>query len=583
MMKKGFWSLAALVAGLVVGLTLRAEESAPVVLETPGVSAVPEAPPPLADSLLFSPSWQSVREQFSKDLNQVEARRTRQLLSLLQRRTQEAEREVVEARRVRNATEIRVAQAFRETLETIRIAVTAGQPAVWPESVRPEMRARMKAFQDEFEAADRTGAEQVAAVRAGLLVRFSDALRAAGRTIPEDIDTLFSRWLAEDPPKPEEPSDPEKTPGVETPPPPEEAPPPEPPKEYFAESGPAEGEWTPVGRWTADMRGPDLFRIPVFDSREPGKGTQANQVSGQSSEWSWEPIQPLTPGTEYAFRLKRLEGCGLVDVVNWPSPDHPGELAIRTPYSSLIPNRVGFELQWAKRAVVEDPAIVEARRELAEKGIDVPVTTRPEGARVGVNGKVYRLPSGEVALTPCTVRLLPGVVRLTLVLEEYLPHDVAEFRVDKGVRLGWQFQSELDLPGTQVRVDSKTPWKAVKIEVKPGDKIWVIPEGTWVIGERSESCGAAGYDESKFSHYAAAKTSALRQVADAPYGALLMRIGVTEKSPPIVIEKPLRIVSSRVGVLAFDTNEIADPKARRDNRGVLTLKVIVLPKKKEVP
>jgi hypothetical protein len=540
--------------------------------------------PPL-DPILFSPNWQSVRAQFRKENEQVAARRVRQLMPLVQRSLQEAEQSVTEARRVRNATEIRVAQAYRDTLAGVRDAVTAGSPVPWPESVRPEMRERLKKFRDEFEAASQAADEPVAAVRTAQLTRFADALRAAQQPVPEDIEALYSRWLAEDPPEPgaEKPPDGETPPAEEEAPPPEEVKPPEPPKEYFAESGPADGEWTPVGRWTAEMRGPDLFKIQIFDAREPRTGAQANQVSGQTSVWSWEPIQPLAPGTNYVYRLKRLEGRTAVDVVNWPGPDHPGELAIRTPHASVIPSPVGFELQWAKPTQAEDPAVVEARRELAEKGIDIPIQSRPEGARVGVNGKVYRLPSGEAALTPCTVRLLPGTVRLTLVLDEHVPHDVAEFKVTAGARMNWQFQSELDLPGTSFRVDAKTPWQVAKIEVATGDRIWVIPEGTWVIGERGETCGAAGYDEAKLPHYAAAKTAALRQVAEAPYGALLMRIGVKEKSKPILIEKPLRIVSPMSGVLGFDTNEISESKARRDNRGALSLKIIVIPRKKGTP
>lgn len=540
--------------------------------------------PPLAEPILFTPAWQTVRAQYLKENEKASARRVSQLMPRVQQGLKEAEQSVAEARRIRNATEIRVSQAFRDTLISLRGAVSAGKPMEWPEEVRPEMRERLKKFRDEFEPASQAADEQVAAVRAAQITRFTEALQAAQRPVPEDVETMFSRWLAEDPPKPEE-----KPPAGETPkdkpvePPPEEVKPPEPPKEYFAESGTPDGDWTPVGRWTAEMRGPDLMRIPVFELREARKGTQANLISGQTSEWSWEPIQPPASGTNYVFRLKRLEGREVVDVVHWPSPEHPGELAIRTPYSKEIPTSIGFELQCAKRTQAEDPAVVEARRELAQKGIDIPVQTRPEGARVGVNGKVYRHPSGEVALTPCTIRLLPGPVRLTLVLDGHVPHDVAEFKVAAGAQLNWQFQSELDLPGTMFRVDSKTPWPVAKIEVKAGDRIWVIPEGTWVIGERGETCGAGGYDETRMPHYAAAKTAALRQVAEAPYGALLMRIGVKEKSQPILIEKPLRIVSPMSGVLAFDTNEIMESKARRDNRGSLNLKIIVIPKKKEAP
>lgn len=590
MKRAAVWILAGWALGFSGTVRAQGPEAAPAAgddaaaTNEAAAAAVTNALPPL-DPLLYSPKWLTVRSQFLKENERVAARRVGQLMPGIQRSLKEVETAVAEAKRVRNATEIRVSQAFRDILVGVRDAVAAGKPVEWPETVRPEMRERLKTFRDEFELSVRAADEPVAAVRTAQLAKFTEALRAAQRPVPEDVETLFDRWLAEEPPAPdaEKPADPEAPPGETPEPPPEEAKPPEPPKEFFAESGEPDGEWAPFGRWTAEMRGPDLFQIRVFESREPRKGTQANLISGQSSEWSWEPVQPPPAGTNYAFRLKRLEGRMAVDVVHWPGPDHPGELSIRTPYASVIPTPVGFELQWAKRAQAEDPAVVEARRELAEKGVDIPVLTRPEGARVGVNGKVYRLPSGEVALTPCTLRLLPGTVRLTLVLDEYVPHDVPEFRVTPGARLNWQFQSETDLPGTAVRVDSKTPWQVAKIEVKAGDRIWVIPEGTWTIGERGESCGPAGYNDAKLTHYAAAKTSALRQVADAPYGVLLMRIGVKEKTQPIPVEKAMWIASPMSGVLAFDTNEIADPKARRDNRGSLNLKVIVIPRKKEAP
>lgn len=563
-------ALIVLAAGLTCGL--RAEEIPPA---EPVVSAPP------VDPLLFSPSWQSVRAQFNREIAHSKAQRLPLLLPILQRGLQAAERDLAEARRVRNATGIRVAQTFRDTLNTARTAVGNGQPVEWPETVRPEMREQLKGVRDEIDAASQIYDEKVRQLRTEQLARFSDALRKAGHPVPEEVQPVFENWLTQDPPKPEEPLPVEPNPATgEAVKPPEDVPPPEPPKEYFAESGLAEGEWTPVGRWTADMMGPDIFRVPVYACREPQKGSQRNQLSGQSSDWIWEPVQALPEGSNYVFRLKRLEDRTPVDVIQWPGAGNQDPLVLRTPYTKEIPARVGFELQWAARSPPkEDPALVEARDELAAKGIDIPVITRPPGARIGVNGRVYSLPSGEDAVTPCTIRLMPGTVRLTLVLADYVDHDVPEFQVSSGIKMQWQFQAEMDLAGTPVRVDSKVPWKRTPIEVKRGDKIWVIPDGSWTIGERGETCDAGGYGDAKFLHYSVAKAPALRQMPSAPYGALLVRIGQGKLARPVLIDKPVKFTANTAGFLFFDTNESVDSKARLNNRGFLNLKVIVLPKK----
>ncbi|MDZ4199629.1 MAG: hypothetical protein U1E27_10150, partial [Kiritimatiellia bacterium] len=456
---------------------------------------------------------------------------------------------------------------------------SSGQSVEWPENVRRELQPRLDTLRAEIEAAEKAHIQRMTELQQTQFAWFSTQYREARLPEVEDMETLFNIWLDEEAPPPETP---EPTPGGpetpgEKPPAESEMPKPEPVKEFFAQSSPLGREWIPVGRWTAEMMGPEIFRIPVFNRGADETGSLENMLSKAKSEWKWEAIKALPPGGNHVFRLRRMAERNPVDVIRWPDAAKNEPLVIRTPYSRVIPLPVGFELQAAAPEEPDDPGKEDREKELAEKGVDLVLVTQPPGARIGVDGKVFRLPSGEPARTPCTIRLLPGKIRLTLALPDHVSRDIPEYDVIRGEqRVQWQFQAEADLPGTKARANARTGWEDSGIEVKSGDKVWIVPDtgGSWTVGERGEPCGAEGYSEEKHPHYAAQKVAALKQVAEAPYGGLVARIGFSGQ--PFSVAGRIGFIAPSSGKLWFDVNESPEATHRRDNRGTLSFKVVVI-------
>ena len=117
------------------------------------------------------------------------------------------------------------------------------------------------------------------------------------------------------------------------------------------------------------------------------------------------------------------------------------------------------------------------------------------------------------------------------------------------------------------------------MRVNPGDRLIQVPRGQWTIGSKGEPCVADGYDrdDPKFRHYYEGKDAPTRQVREANYGALLARVGFPGGTiVPVGAETG---ITARVsGIVLFDVNEGSTPELRKDNRGTMEVKVIVIPK-----
>jgi hypothetical protein len=141
--------------------------------------------------------------------------------------------------------------------------------------------------------------------------------------------------------------------------------------------------------------------------------------------------------------------------------------------------------------------------------------------------------------------------------------------------LKWKF-----VPDPRIMIKTSTlsadvnQWYPSGILIQNDVVIAVRADGEWSCGAKGERCSPDGYPTSvpTYRHYS---DPALRQVADAPYGALLAKIG--KDGIPMVIGRAARFKAAGKGMLYFDVNEVTGKTARSDNTGEVTLHLSIIP------
>jgi len=582
---------------LAAALPAEAQRHPRPTLPPPGPPAVqkpaePAKPAPAEPAKPAEPAeFRALRAAYEAQAARLAEARDRAIRGELQRAAAKADEELQERTRVRNVRLMMIARNLKEAFEAVLAGYDAEKKLAWPEDIRRENEETFAATRAAVEAAAATADKAEAEFRAQALERFLALLKPEERPAePEAAQTLFDRWRAAGawPLPAETPAPaPGATPPGDSPPGtvvPGETPPPapaEPLPEIFARSETDEPDdgWFTVARWTAEMAGPEMFDIPVFDRTGDETGSQFNPLTQRASTWKYEHIRGL-PSGRFAFRLKRLEGRETVDVLRWPRSDTRGPLQIRTRVSVAFPSPTGFELLAAPMSGESGKPPAEAPPAAPGRVVEVQVTSEPPGAAIIVNGRVYR-EGDKVVRTPASIRL-PAAERPTirLRLAGHADFVAEQFRTDHLRSLHGRLILERDLPGKKVRVNPKELWEpAGEVRVNAGDRLILVPSGQWTIGSKGEPCGPEGYDRNdpKFKHYYEGGSAPTRQVQDANYGALLVRVGFPGGSiVPVGAETG---ITARVGgIVLFDVNEGSTPELRKDNRGSMEVKVIVIPK-----
>ncbi len=552
----------------------------------------PAKPSPAEPSKPTEPAeFRALRAAYEAQAARLAEARDRAVRGELKRAVAAADEELQERTRVRNVRLMMIARNLKEALEAVLTGYEAEKKLAWPEDIRRENEESYAATRAAVEAAAAAADRAEAEFRAQALERFLSLIKPDERPAePEAAQKLFDRWLASGawpPPVETAPPGPGPEPSGEASPPPAapgETPPSTPVAplpEIFARSETDEPEegWFTVARWTAEMAGPEMFEIAVFDRTGDETGSQFNPLTQRTSAWKYEHVRGL-PSGRFAFRLKRLEGRETVDVMRWPRSDARGPLQIRTRVSVAFPSPTGFELLAAPMSSEAGKPPAEAAPAAPGQVVEVQVTSEPPGAAILVNGRVYR--EGEtVVRTPAKIRL-PASERpsIRLRLPGYADFVAEQFRSDHLRSLHGRLVLERDLPGKKVRVNPKELWEpAGDVRVNPGDRLILVPSGQWIIGSKGEAVGPAGYDRNdpKFKHYYEGESAPTRQVPDANYGALLVRVGFPGGAiMPVGVETG---ITARVGgIVLFDVNEGTTQELRKDNRGSMEVKVIVIPK-----
>lgn len=512
---------------------------------------------------LFTPEMLQLRAAISNELATAKARAPNPKREKLVAAQQTWETELAEKRKNRNVRGIAIAESAVATIRDAIAALDAKGSFEFPATLRRELTedfAKLKAEADALASSDPSA---LTAAETKCLGAFRQGAARSGATLTSEDAAALARmrtWLTETPPK----AKPAAKPGTDAATTTEAAAAAnrdaplmavnkEPPKEFFAESRPG-ADWTTVGTWTAEIWGPDVFDIPVYGAAGKRSGKKMNPLVGRETRWTYEAARALEAG-DYAFRLRRLDKHGVVDVVDWPTPGNQGTLSVRTHMVETVPAPTGFELQCSMG-----------------KGVVVPVKSEPAGAKVAVNGVTYQA-DGRDATTPFTMILPPGTYAIRITADGFQDLEAKSFEIKEGRQIVVKLQPLKDLPGKVVHVDPAKPWQESGVILKKGERVRLSVTGQWACGSKGEMVGPGGYpNKIAYGHYYLDPRASPRQVDGKPYGALLARIG---DGPIAVIGEGSGFIASAGGVLKFDINDALDPVARRDNKGALDVKVSV--------
>jgi len=534
-----------------------------------------------------SPELRTLRTYWEAAQRRIGEEKSRTVQGFLQSAIGKADTELQERQRTRNVRGIMVSRELKEALERVRDAWAAGAALPWPDQVRKEnegpladIRSALERMLEEF---DRREAE----IRQQAIERFVALLPPADRPeSPEAAAALFDQWVRGEWPladtRPPEGADEPPKDSSAAPAPPETVAPSESPPDVIAVSEGApndEGVWTVVGRWSGELMGPEIIRLRLAGAVGKEEGRAFNPLTQKTSTWQLERLEAIPSDVEFHWRLKRLQDRRPLDVMTWPGPENGGMLVVRTPSSASFPFACGFEIQVAPRAGSEavHAGATSGPAELDRPTVEVQITSTPPGAAIWVNGRPYR-EGGQLVRTPARIRLTPETHAIRLKLPGHADHVVPEFRAQHLRMLSARLTPYRDLPGKTVTVNPRQVWTLVEgVRVEPGDRLVVVASGEWKIGEKGETCGPDGYDRNDpaFKHYYEASGPA-RQLQDANYGALLVRIGFPG---PVFVAGSEGVVDARIGgVVMLDVNEGMAPQLRKDNRGSIRAKVIVIPR-----
>ncbi len=504
-----------------------------------------------------APAFQSLHPASVKAVEQARKNRISRQRAVLAAEYRKWSDELAQRERTRNVKGMAIATAAVDALKKSLESLAATGTATAPESTRAELAQPLAAIRAQLEAAQRAADPVFDAA----LAEFKKALAEAGVADPGDAElrAAFDRWVAA-PPAPAKPA------AGNTPPAPGPAGVPTPPAsvgapsgDYFAQSGTAQG-WQKLGRWTARISAMDIISIKVFEQEGRTSGKFENPLFGTLTPWTAEFTGKLRPG-RYHFRLKRLPDHLPVDVEQWPTEANQGTLEFRTPMPEQKNLAIGFEIEYAG----------------TEPLVAVSIETEPAGAQVEVDGMVYT-EDGKPFRTPGVLQLPAGPHALRIFAEGHVEQKVARYEVREGAAISARLTpiTARTAPGRQLRVDPKVIWGPTGLTVPVGAKISVVAGGEWACGAKKEMCGPGGYPagDVKFGHYYLNPRNSPRQVRDAPYGALIARIGT---GLPFVVRVGQEWVAREAGTLQFDVNEETDPKLRSDNLGMLELRVQITP------
>lgn len=541
---------------------------------------------------LDAPPFPALKQAYDQQKASMSAPRVAKLKALLTRRQADAEQALKEKTMAQNIKGVAVAKAALVIFADALTNLDQHGDFQFPDKVRKDLDATLEACRAEKQAIDAEYNKVIEPLKEGLFVQFCEAAQAQGGSGPTpDKAKLKTRFLSWIEPAKVEPSAPSlnrtnappgttagSTNATENGATPTNAAPqaskqPVVP-DIIGQSGPGE-RWVTFGRWTGEMAGMDVISIPVIGRSNDTQWTQAAPMSGRDSVLQYKVIRVLPERTNYLFRVKTIPEREPVSVLEWPRRANDYTLLVRTTPSTQMPAPHGFDLQVSLPPEQLD-ALFPPEREAGSNTVGqftLKVVTTPPGAQVFVDGILCQAADGGV-VTPCEILLAAGAHSIRLRARGFQDVVSAHYGMSSNRVLEWTFYNAAHVTKKNVAVSAMKRWTAAEVKVNKGDVIAVEATGQWACARKGERCTADGYPiNQEFYEYYLSPQNSPREVRDANYGALIMKIG--EDGTPVVVGSHGTLTAAEAGPLFFDINEADDGKSRHDNSGAIMVKLTV--------
>jgi hypothetical protein len=556
-------------------------------------SATEVSPPKPKEVNLRSPEMQTIKTEYLRERSDLDARRLAKLKELARRFLADAEADLSAKQKSGNISGIAVATKAVEIGKGWIQQLETQKDMTVPGDVRRELKEKMNVIAARKKEID----EDWMAGLENLEIRFFDSftqkVKAQGveEVDEEKLKNLFRQLVGVSPPARIASSETaEKTasvassggePATATA---SIAQPTVQPVE-IGRSGDAT-DWVPLAKWFAEVSTLMILDVPIVNRNKEETSEESN-VLGGTCKTRFEPVSVLQSAEGCIFRVMSIPGNEPVEVIGWPRKANKWVLQVRVKPGAEVPSRHGIELQVsASSARLLQPVATVSASEGVETtgngsvadGVKINISTEPPGAFVYVDKVLYREQT-KIPQTPCTIVIAPGVHEILVKKPGYLDGVISGFQAKEGAQVTWTFLRDPAYVEKTVKVDAIRSWQTSGVEVKKGDSITLEVSGTWSCGSGKEKVGPEGYpnDEKYFKYYLDPKSSP-RQVTEANYGALLMRIGKTGQVR--AVSQNMKLKADADGAIFFDINEADDGKARRDNTGALNVKIIKVPSAK---
>lgn len=536
---------------------------------------------------LSTPGMKQLREACDREIAGLDARRAAGLKALVAKNLDAARRMLAEKKRAGNVSGIVSGRKAISIFEACAAQLEQEKDFTLPGKVRRDLAAVIDACAAGKQALDEEHAAAARGTREQFYAAFLDQVNAQAATPPAEtaLRALFTELMTGDPaPGPQPPGrtgaeDEQEEAKEDRPPDPDAG-----RRVIDASRRPAASDWVTLAYWYAEVNGLEMIPVSVMQRRELHEDSGTGMMTRSPFKTRYEPMRVLVPGETYAFRALTVPGRVTVDVAEWPAADNDWTLLLRTrPPGGRVPSEHGVEIQVASPAAgglekVAGGGVPQPQAPAAEPEptLQVPVTTHPEGALVYVNRRLYR-PGREVVRTPCRVPMAAGANHVTLRLTGYMDGVIEQFIAGPDRQIRWRFEKNPDVTDKTVPLSARTAaWRTTGVAIGKGDLVSIRPSGEWACGNGGEAVDSLGYpNNEEFYKYYLNPQKNPRQLPGANYGALLARIGPQGTLKPV--GRGLRFVAEEAGMLYLDINEKPDARARRDNKGNLTVRIRAVP------
>lgn len=564
------------------GLALAAEPA--------GKSAKPGKPSPKTavdpSSPFSAAEYGPVREGYRKQKEKADSTRMDKLKALLQQNLAAAEKNLKEKKNAGNIKGTAIWHAAKVIFEEMIADLEKRKTFDVPETVRRELSDTMDACRTARNKIETDYSNEMTRAEVEFLPQFMDVASKTG--LSGDLRQKFHEFVQIESAPPPPPStggvarvtgQGTNVTGVAT----NAA---GPPPEIIACSGPGGDRWVTVARWTGQIVGMDVFKIPIYGRPEVSEAAVFCATAHADNKVKYEALQPLPRRNDYAFRLKRISGMEAVEWMAWPSVANSQALMVRTrPVQQVTP--CGFllqvslpekDLQSQYPGVVEDESGVSTQAVVAVTGappsiVKLAIATKPAGAQVYLDNEQVTDENGP-RKTPCVLTVQPGIHSLRVSMLGYLDQFMSNraFNADREIEI--PMQPDPRIVRKKIIVPAKGKWASSNVKIRRGDHVSIEATGKWICGKKGDECGPNGYEVKDAYLYYIGGEQYARQVMNANYGALIMKINANG------VPQGVRNISIKEeGTLFFDINELEDAKWRKDNSGQIEVDITVIPRK----